>query len=68
MCASEGSPIIERFRCAAYERLNGICLAFAARHGIRDWSFNWREQTKCRKITILYLYLIAYGQFILLLK
>jgi hypothetical protein len=48
MCASEGSPIIQKYRCAAYEKLNGVCLGYAARHSIRDWSFNWRELTKCR--------------------
>jgi len=49
MCASEGSPIIRKYRCAAYEKLHALCLAFAARNRIRDWSFNWRQSSNCRK-------------------
>ncbi len=50
MCASEGSPIINKFRCAAYEKMNGVCLALAARRGFRDWHFNWRQRAGCGKL------------------
>jgi hypothetical protein len=57
MCASEGSPIIQKYRCAAYEKLNAICLGYATRHRIRDWTFNWRQSSNCR---IYYFLLFAY--------
>ena len=53
MCASEGSPIIQKYRCAAYEKLHAICLGYAARHRIRDWVFNWRQSSNCRKYHFL---------------
>ena len=39
-------------RCTAYTKFNNLCLAFAAKHGLRDWRFNWREATNCRKLLI----------------
>ncbi len=51
ICVNEGKEEQqEAMRCTAYTKFNNLCLAFAAKHGLRDWQFNWREPTNCRKL------------------
>jgi hypothetical protein len=50
LCANEGRDREQRvLRCSAYTKLTELCLGFAARNNIRDWHFNWRQSTNCRK-------------------
>jgi hypothetical protein len=62
MCASEGSQLLYKYRCVAYERLNGICLNLGARKGFRDWNFNWRGPTRCRKYILNLIFKLCFNK------
>jgi hypothetical protein len=54
LCVNENKDEndLDVLKCAAYTKFNDLCLSFAARNGLRDWRFNWRESANCRKKSI----------------
>ena len=49
LCGLEGRPSQNDARCQAYAKLTDKCIEFAAKNKIKDWEFNWRGTTNCRK-------------------
>lgn len=51
MCALEGNSLQETIRCDTYYVFNQVCTELGIKLG-KNWSFNWRPITKCRKSSL----------------
>jgi hypothetical protein len=57
LCGVENDEkLVQKLKCDNYAKINELCLAFAARHNIRDWVFNWRASANCRKRFFFFLF------------
>jgi hypothetical protein len=55
---------LKRLRCVSYNTMNTACLNFAAKNGLRDWHFNWRQNTQCSNKKNIYILNLDVSYFI----